>query len=559
MGRRHLTHASPHFSVPVLCWPCYIPLQRQSHDLQVGVIVGRPLHGSLRVHHVYANIRHDSPYYTPLSLPVWHIVTRTLFFIYRFLRWFNWSVRYHYSVYLRFLNLEKSCRKSLARGMQKTAEETALNSPSEIAARAFKWTFDCLDEDYELERFFFGLPGLRSSKVANDPLPSLTEEEVQKLYSALRGLLDRTFSSDFLSPSFKNRQALVCAKAIDPEHMPNALILHAILFKYQHTGPVATAIANILRECRNDMDRYQIWNAQVDIYIITVTRQPFDDSWYILASNELGFPETYLREYAAHGNDWSLVTLIHVVRQQFTHFKKPYWPEYGFTSVLEAASNLDVTDTSPELQHEFCALWNQVVNETQDGDDHDIADLILGQIRNVFLALHQDIDSNEAYIRWLPSSYQVCKAPDHRSVDVSMTLARANPHTAFVPSLPSPDPPSLSAHAPLLVNETFADAPPLDNQISDQGSPRPIDQTTTESRRIPITSLSSVTAPEPSTYSPPKSNTLASPPDDIATEHTELSRAPSDDLNVRSSLSPTSVLDTILPTGLSLFSGRDSI
>ena len=325
--------------------------------------------------------------------------------------------------------------------MQKTAEETALNSPSKIAARAFMWTFDCLDEDHELERFFFGLPGLRSSKVAKDPQLSLTEEEMQKLYSALHGLLDGTFSSDFLPASFKNRRALVCAKAIDPEHMPNAFILHAILFKYQHTGPVATAIANILRDCRNDMDRYQIWNAQVDIYMIIVTRQPFDDCWYILASNELGFPETSLREYAAHGNDLSLVILIHVVHQQFTHFKKPYWPEYDFTLVLEAASNLDVKDTSPELQHEFCALWNQIVNETQEGDDHDMADPILGRIRNVFLALHQDIDPNEAYIRWQPSSYQVCKAPDHRFVDVLMTLARANPHIAFVPSLPGPDPP----------------------------------------------------------------------------------------------------------------------
>ncbi|KAN0140472.1 hypothetical protein V8E53_001681 [Lactarius tabidus] len=32
-------------------------------------------------------IRHDSPYYTPLSLPVWHIVTGILFSMYKFLQW----------------------------------------------------------------------------------------------------------------------------------------------------------------------------------------------------------------------------------------------------------------------------------------------------------------------------------------------------------------------------------------------------------------------------------------------------------------------------------------
>ena len=80
--------------------------------------------------------------------------------------------------------------------MQKTAEETALNSPPEIDTRAFMWTLDCLDEDHELESFFSGLPGFRSSNIVKDPLPCLTEEEKWKLHAALRGLLDRTFSSD---------------------------------------------------------------------------------------------------------------------------------------------------------------------------------------------------------------------------------------------------------------------------------------------------------------------------------------------------------------------------
>jgi hypothetical protein len=50
--------------------------------------------------------RHDSPYYTPLSLPAWHIVTGTSFFVYRFLRWFNESVRFSYDAYYRFLVLD---------------------------------------------------------------------------------------------------------------------------------------------------------------------------------------------------------------------------------------------------------------------------------------------------------------------------------------------------------------------------------------------------------------------------------------------------------------------
>ena len=136
--------------------------------------------------------------------------------IYRFLRWFNGSVRRRINASLHYQYREEIYRQSLVRGMRKTAEETALNSRSDMDARTFMWTFDCLDEDHELERFFFGLPGFRSSNVVDDPLPSLTEEEKSKLYEGLHGLLDHTFSSDLLPAPVKTRRALICAKAVDP-------------------------------------------------------------------------------------------------------------------------------------------------------------------------------------------------------------------------------------------------------------------------------------------------------------------------------------------------------
>ena len=534
--------------------------------------------------------RHDSPYYTPLSLPAWHIVTGLLFSYYRFLRWFNRSVRYcriayRRSAYGRFQDLEQSYHKSLMRGMQKTAEEIALNSPSEIDTRAFMWTFDCLDEDHELESFFSGLPGFRNSKVVDDPLPSLTEEENWKLYRALRGLLHRTLSSDLVPAPVKKRRAMICAKAADPEHTPHAYIIHAISFAYLYSGPVSTEISRILRTREHDEDEDEMW-AQVRISKIIAERQLFDNSWYIFASNILGTSEASLRDYAAHGDDLSLVILIHFVRQHFTHFRKPYWDKDDFSFVLVIASNLIVKDTSPELQHKFCALWNQIVNKAQDGNDGLMAYYILRPIRNVFLALHQDTESpltqfsastpNGDYILYLPSSYPVCKVRDHRSDSipihddvVSTTPARAIIHDpnvpAFVPSVTSPDQPSSSTHGPLPVNETPAHPLPLDNQISVPVSTPVLDQTTTEGHRIPTTSLSPVTTDpsrttQSSVSSPSsKSNLSASPPAGIAAGRTAFSRTSSPgDLNVLSLPSPP-VLDAIPTTGLLLFSGHDSI
>ena len=522
---------------------------------------------------------HDSPYYTPLSLPTWHIITGTLFFIYGFLQWFNRSV-YRYHASRRFQDLERSCCKSLAQGMQKTAEETALNTSSEIDTRAFMWTFDCLDEDHELESFFSGLPGFRSSKVVNDPLLSLTEEEMLKLYGALHGLLDRTFSSDLLPVSIKNGRALICAKAVDPEHSPvdrsfvdprptAFCILDRILFEYQYRGPIATGIAKVLTCWGKNKDEDKCVYAQSNICEVLATSQPRDDCWYSIASDELGLPKTSLRDYATQGDNLSLVIFIHIVRLQFTHFRKRSCSQkYELSSVLFKASRFDAKDTSPELRRKFCALWNQIVNEAQDGNDQDMTSFILQQIRNVFLALHQDTNSAPSQfsastsdwdvILLKPSSYPICKVPDHCS-DSKPHIHDDN--VSAIPSITSPDPPPSSAHAPL---PFFTDVLPLDNQIFFPVSTQVISQTT-EGYHIPTISLSPVNTlamhgsigHSSTSGAPPKSNVSASPPADITIGHTALSRVPSNDINDQSS--PTPVLDAILPTGLLFILGCDSI
>jgi len=108
----------------------------------------------------------------------------------------------------------------LLQGMLKTAEGTALHFPSEIDTRAFMWTFDILDEDHELERFFSGLPGFRISKVVGDPLPGLTWEQKGRLCQAVIGLFDRTFSSNLLPESVKSREPSSARRPLIQQHFP---------------------------------------------------------------------------------------------------------------------------------------------------------------------------------------------------------------------------------------------------------------------------------------------------------------------------------------------------
>ncbi len=512
--------------------------------------------------------RHDSLYYTPLSLPAWHIVTGISFVTFRALRRLTYLDRFSYEVNHHFEDLEESYRKMLVQGMRKTAEESALDSPSEIDTRAFLWTFDSLDEDHELERFFSGLPGFRNSKVVDDPLRGLTWEQKKKLSDILIGFLGRTFSSDLLPEPVKRRRATVCAKALDPAEFPNAYsdILIDIVFQDKHKGLQTAEFGRIVRGWGNSEDHRITLLGQATASYILVRAQRRDDSWFILASSELGIPETVLRDYATHGDSLSLAILIHITRQQFNHYPDASWPLYTFSKVLEAAPRFNVQGTSPELRHEFCALWNQIVREAQNGNYWSMAalvELILGPIRNVYITLHQGTDSaptrfSAATADWddilrEPSSYPLCNVAGHVHDDfASPTFARTIPHnnnpSPVSASLASPEALSSSVPAPCHVVESLTHMPPLDNF-------HPAHQTTTESLRNPVTSpdlatagvtrdivTSAITIPYPT----PETSTSTPPLPAVSLQHNPDLLVPSGFPNLPSS---DPVLNNILPIG----------
>ena len=336
-------------------------------------------------------IRHDSPYYTSLSSLVWSIAMGIPLFVSAIS-----GLLLYYTVFGRrgaewLFECVDCYSNSLSHGVHKTAEETALKSPSEIDTRAFMWTFESLDEDHELERFFSGLPGFRSSKVVDDPLRKLDVLQIWNICDALYGLLDRTLSSDLLSESVKIQRAMILVKALDLKHFPNPFIIFkSILYTFRYSGPLASSIAKICRDCRDDSDEGTVLEAQATISEIVAKMQPRDDSWFILASNELRVQEAVLRDHATNGNSLSLAILIHLTRQQFSHLGNRNWPSDTFSFVLWFASKFNARDTSPELQHKFCALWNQIVRKMQNDNDRSLAKLLLRNIHKVYIALHED-------------------------------------------------------------------------------------------------------------------------------------------------------------------------
>jgi hypothetical protein len=494
--------------------------------------------------------RHDSPYHTPLTSLVWPVVLGIPFVTFRVLRSFTSFLhlfRYRY----RFRLLESSYRKMLSQGMQKTAEETAMKSPSDIDTRAFMGTFDSLDKDHELESFYAGLPGFHSSKVVDDPLPNLTKDETRRLFSALIGLLDRTFSSDLLPESVKDRRAIICAKAVDPADIPHAYswILNRLAFEHQY-GQVQTAeIVHVVRGWDNGKDEKTPLLRRAIISCLVARAQRRDDRWFDIASDELGISESVLRGYAAHGDSLPLAILIHITRLQFSHFWKALAAGYQFSFVLEAASKFNARDASPELQGEFCALWNQIVRKAQNDNETTVASMtgrILKRIRNVYIALHQNTDSAPTRfsagtddgndVLHDPFSYPVCKVAGHIHNSPSTTIARTVPHSraALVCRLASPDPPFSSAPAPCRVRESPTTLPPRVSSLHAHRNP------VTFGKAIPHTT------PDTSTSAHPLSSILPTTGD---LQQNSYPLAPSDPLNLPSSASSDVVLDDMLLTG----------
>ena len=461
------------------------------------------------------------------------------------------------------------------RGMQKMAEETAFNSPLEIDTRAFLWTFDCLDEDHELERFFAGLPGFRGSKMVKDPLPDLTPEQQEKLLDTLIGLSDRTSSSDLLPEQVKVRRTVICGKAlgredISPESI--ACVLRRIV-SGDHYGLVKSVdIVPFVRGWNDGDNEETVMITKAVVSSVVARAQRRDGLWFALAADEMGVPESVLRSHDTHRNDLSLAILIHVVRQQYNINRTGYVLEAEFSKVLEAASKFDVLDTSPELQHEFCALWNEVSR----GAGYLRSKYLLRPIRNVYLTLHLHTDcaptefsastGDEDPILRRQSTYPLCNIPGHHPDSTTHThdvsASTATPRSvlqdsaALDPTFPH-DALSLSVTTPVLVDANTVDVPQIDNVLvlapsscTHQAATEAFYDSATPPAAVATRDDTSARTMAPTILAASTLTTSVPPPGEVSLQNNANLLVPhSTSPEIPPSTSPEPVLENILPIG----------
>jgi hypothetical protein len=320
-------------------------------------------------------------------------------------------------------------------GIWKVAEETASNPSSEIDASVIERILLALDDDHALEAFFVTIPGFCNSNIVDVPLPSSVG---MKLRQALDGFLDRTLSPNSIPESVKSDRLFTCLNAAHAALDPSAVshILDDIFNGRWGEGPRSVEIGLSLRRWGHGKSDSIDSNIRRIVARIIARARRQDDRWTKLAKDEFGVPDRVFRDYLAHGDTIPLAILIHSTRQAL-QTRRPQ------RDVLRSLSQINIHDTLPALQHEFCALWNEIVLEARnEGIDQSLI-YILQEIRHLFEALHQGTSAAHntpltIFVDILdpalgqPSSYPLCNAANRTDLPArppAPVIPRLQPRT----------------------------------------------------------------------------------------------------------------------------------
>ncbi len=409
---------------------------------------------------------HDSPYYSPLSTTIWflsgilpyavlkvpHIIARLF------------SFRVESSIF----RLRERCRTWGFEGLEAAAKEAMSKRLSEIDGHVLDWTADALGEDGAFEKFIETIPGFYQS----DEVKDIPESADWSILSPLRGFLFRTLSSNSISGSVKTRRLALCFDAA------NQLRSSALEDTFEHLIHInwstadSVEIGYFLRSLDKSSKGWLTPIIPGIIAHIVARVWEDDDRWTALALEHLDIPKSVLREYLTQGDSLLLANLIQFTR----HTNRSH--SFALDAVLAGLYEFDICNTLTELQHDFCAVWNEVVREAQNGRLNSCPVHILNALRHHYIALHRGTDAAPTAfaedtngfnpfdpILRKPSSYPLCNIPSHHS--------RPTHHVHDVAVAEAVPPPAATSFSVPRDSVLTAIAPPLPDDITAHPTDKP--------------------------------------------------------------------------------------
>ena len=271
-------------------------------------------------------------------------------------------------------------------------------------------------------------------------------EEVRlKILHILVGFSRRTLLSNEISVSAKTRRLATCFEAASQVQTSGGiqLILNNMIHVNWCRIPHSVEIGHFLGSWNKSNNGQFASYIQVIVGSIITSLRDQNDRWIALATDHLGVSEHVLRDYLAHGDSVLLADLIHTARQ----LSRSDHSDLVLIGALQPLSEFDIHNTLPGLQHDLCALWNEIAQETQNNEELGVH--LLAYIRPTYIALHPD--------DW-PLSHPLCHDPRHypgstpqanedfmEAAQPPATTSITGPHrgsvlVALTPSLPAPCP-----------------------------------------------------------------------------------------------------------------------
>ena len=384
----------------------------------------------------------DSPRYAPVSSLAYHFYVNVLHPAFKSLSSIKRGIRN--------TNVRRHAAHLLER-LEKKAEEIVLDRSPKLDAKILESLLDTLDNDSEREKFFEAIPGFYDSQavLVNDVKKNLSECPTffTNFRRAVHQFLDQTLSSSSVSELVRCRRLLACLNATHRVlgEFEDTTITNQIICSRNWTEmPPSPEIGHILIGKRNSSDSWIRLIGSCIIARVLVSVENYDDTWMALARSQLEVTEEVFKGYLENEDSVSLANLIKTTRLLF---------EEGlhFQGILPFISGFNVKEAHPELQHEFCYLWNEIVKKSKH---FGYCIFMLNDICHVHEALHHTAPTT---IPALPtsttpnnggllvrSSYALCAdPPSHHPPNASRQVAAVATSSSLSPLRIQPPSPAL--------------------------------------------------------------------------------------------------------------------
>jgi hypothetical protein len=356
----------------------------------------------------------DSPYYSPLYPLARFLYTRVLYLV----------LKVTHGVLSLFCLLDglRRVREWLIhigrrkhRGIEWEVKDAISKQSSEIDFGILRWTARVIREDDEQEKVFECIPGFFDSeevKLDRDRARSMTED-------AIGHFLRNTLSSNSVPESVKIRRLATCLDAASEVQPAVCRKIFGDLVDLNWGGGLSSIELGLSLRSWDKASHGQFSPyIQGVVAVIVANVREHNEPWITLARSHLGISDSVFQGYLSHNDNVQLANLIHFTRR--ANRSDPFTLE-----VVKTLSKFDIRNTFPEIQREFCALWNEIVRQAQNDAADSYPVRFLREIRHHYIALHQDTDvaptafspstDFSAVVLKRPSSYTLCNVPSHCS------------------------------------------------------------------------------------------------------------------------------------------------